>query len=125
MGQLTLSPLSATAIGVPCAIFGLSPLFLSSLATYFTSSDTASSAVLGVAGGELDPGRWLLFLAVLLFVVNGIGGCVLQVIPWEEDHGAVGKRGDDSGFVGNGAVSVAPNAVVPTEQTALLPVCPL
>lgn len=70
---------SGMAIGVPCAIFGLSPIFFSALAPFFTT--TASSLVHHLAGedatginDELDPGRWLLFLALMLAIVNFISG---------------------------------------------------
>lgn len=71
----------APAIGIPCAIFGLSPLFLSSLASRFTAplQPTVSTEY------ELDPGRWLLFLAALLGTVNFIGAFALKELQSEAE----------------------------------------
>ena len=108
---------------MPCAIFGLSPLFLSALAPYFTVSPTitspfsASTAALeGTTGinDELDPGRWLLFLAVMLCAVNGLSGLVLGEVEWVDEE--VVER--DSGFVGSERSSVVVEEV--DERTALL-----
>ncbi|KAL8287494.1 hypothetical protein RQP46_003352 [Phenoliferia psychrophenolica] len=51
-----------------------------SLATFFTSSSTEATTF-GVSNGELDPGRWLLFLAALLATVNTFGGTVVRAPP--------------------------------------------
>jgi hypothetical protein len=133
---------TTTAIGVPCAIFGLSPLFLSALAPYFTVSSSSSSSfpLTSTAGDqttgindELDPGQWLLFLALALFIVNGLSGFALCEIPCEEhaaEEGVKGVRGAregeggrDSGFVGseeNSVVDVERDGEGATERTALL-----
>lgn len=119
-GLLTL-PIAHTAIGVPCAIFGLSPLFLSALAPYFTVTSSSSSTSPAGINDELDPGRWLLFLAVMLFVVNGLSGFALGEVPWEDER-TEGKRrreGEDSGFVGSEESSVV-DCELATERTALL-----
>ncbi|KAK4705561.1 hypothetical protein P7C70_g646, partial [Phenoliferia sp. Uapishka_3] len=111
---------SGLAIGLPCSIFGLSPLFLSSLATFFTST-SSEETTFGVSNGELDPGRWLLFLAALLATVNLIGGLVLKELPWDEDHEVKRSRGDDSGFIVASASLSLSDVVLPTERTTLLP----
>lgn len=108
----------AAAIGIPCSIFGLSPLFLSSLATFFTS--TAEATTFGASNGELDPGRWLLFLAALLAVVNTIGGFVLKELPWDDDHEVRRGRVEDSGFVPSASPSLS-DVDEPSERTSLLP----
>lgn len=76
------------AIGIPCSIFGLSPLFLSSLARFFTTGDDAAEdgSAVTLLAGELDPSRWLLFLAGLLFAVNILGAICIKVVPWDEDE---------------------------------------
>lgn len=111
-----------TAIGIPCAIFGLSPLFLSALASHFISSPSTIAS----GSAELDPGRWLLFLAIFLTAVNGLGGLGLRVIPWvdEDELKAITegeeeeRRSDeDSGFVGSG---VRDEEHAANERTTLL-----
>ena len=88
---------SFSAIGIPCSIFGLSPLFLSALATYFTSNAAPPS----IGAGELDPGKWLAFLAVFLASVNTLGAVGLKVIPQEEEEEELDDERDevDSGCV--------------------------
>ncbi|GAA5886093.1 hypothetical protein JCM5296_007085 [Sporobolomyces johnsonii] len=130
------------AIAVPCAVFGLSPLFLSSLASLFTAPTTLSSPSIfsqDVQDEELDAGRWLLFLAAFLAIVNGIGGLLLKELPWTEEREAgdgVGKvltPGHDdraSGFVGSSSspmldssASAFPSTeldIEATERTSLL-----
>jgi len=121
-------------IAVPCAIFGLSPLFLSNLARFFTSAhDTASTAG---AAEELDPGRWLYFLATLLGAVNLLGAVGLKVIPWEEEQDQAAGDGEavpgglersltrPPGYDTECAVSTASLGEVdgvPDERSALLP----
>ncbi|KAM0748169.1 MFS general substrate transporter [Meredithblackwellia eburnea MCA 4105] len=101
---------SGLAIGIPCSIFGLSPLFLSLLAKFFTSNNVASKIESWeVAKGELDPGRWLLFLAALLAAVNALGGLVLKELPWDDDHPP--RR----------SVPTAQGGAPPTERSSLLP----
>ncbi|GAA5912524.1 uncharacterized protein JCM6883_005932 [Sporobolomyces salmoneus] len=87
---------SGLAIGVPCAVFGLSPLFLSSLASYFTTEYDRFPNLPGTSEMELDPGRWLLCLAALLAIVNGIGGIFLKELPWEDELDTVDKAVSDS-----------------------------
>ncbi|KIK97494.1 hypothetical protein PAXRUDRAFT_824887 [Paxillus rubicundulus Ve08.2h10] len=59
------------AAGTSLALFGLSPTFLSLLASrYFSSPD-----------GELDVTRFLQFLAILCGCVHLLGGLTLQVLP--------------------------------------------
>ncbi|BGP14468.1 hypothetical protein JCM10213_004590 [Rhodosporidiobolus nylandii] len=71
---------SGLAIGVPCAVFGLSPLFLSSLASFFTTPLASPNHP-----SELDAASYLLFLAVFLALVNGIGAALIKNLPWEEN----------------------------------------
>ncbi|KAM0788502.1 hypothetical protein ACM66B_001633 [Microbotryomycetes sp. NB124-2] len=71
---------SGLAIGFPCAVFGLSPLFLSTLAGYFTIELSA-----GQTTEELDPGRWLSFLAVFLACVNFVSGFGLAEVPCDNN----------------------------------------
>ncbi|GAA6013030.1 hypothetical protein JCM11491_000944 [Sporobolomyces phaffii] len=78
---------SGLAIGVPCAVFGLSPLFLASLTSFFTTTYDRFPELPGTSEVELDPARWLLFLAALLALVNGIGGFFLKELPWDEEVG--------------------------------------
>ncbi|KAH8927778.1 MFS general substrate transporter [Atractiella rhizophila] len=78
------------AVGIPCAIFGLSPVLLSNIAVAFFTG----------AGGEVNGQRWLAFLSVLLGVVNGLGGVLLKIIK-VGDHSAVEEEevgAADSGF---------------------------
>ncbi|GAA5868412.1 hypothetical protein JCM1840_006984 [Sporobolomyces johnsonii] len=133
---------SGLAIAVPCAVFGLSPLFLSSLASLFTAPTTLSSPSIfsqDVQDEELDAGRWLLFLAAFLAIVNGVGGLLLKELPWTEESEAgdgVGKvlppghDGRDSSFVGSSSspmldssASAFPSTeldIEATERTSLL-----
>jgi hypothetical protein len=127
---------SSAAIGLPCAVFGLSPLFLSSLAYFFTSPSIPAptpSHPHRSEPGELDAGHYLLFLAVLLAVVNGLGAFFVRELPWEENlekivvdalepedvEASVSNdrlatlRDTDSGFSRPGTAS-------PDERTALL-----
>ncbi|BGP06482.1 hypothetical protein JCM10049v2_002304 [Rhodotorula toruloides] len=68
---------SGLAIGVPCAVFGLSPLFLSAIASFFTTH-TAT-------GETLDVAKYLSFLGALLLAVNFIGGSLIKELPWEDN----------------------------------------
>ncbi|GAA5855916.1 hypothetical protein JCM8547_000413 [Rhodosporidiobolus lusitaniae] len=124
---------SGLAIGVPCAVFGLSPLFLSSLASFFTSSR------LSPYPAELDASRYLLFLAVSLFIINGIGAVAIRGLPWEDNLEALIVEAlepedavedverllpprvnvEDSGFSPSATASIS-NNVEPDERTALL-----
>lgn len=65
-------------IALPCAIFGLSPLFLSNLARFFTATGPSP---------ELDPARWLFFLAAFIGAANVVGAVGFKVTPWEEEEG--------------------------------------
>ncbi|GAA5856324.1 hypothetical protein JCM9279_006422 [Rhodotorula babjevae] len=122
---------SGLAIGVPCAVFGLSPLFLSSVASFFT---TASS----VDGGRdlLDVAKYLTCIGVLLTLVNLVGGFLIQELPWEEnldkpfvdavepfgnedDECGADHYGPDSGFNSSSTRPVGVDEL-PTERTALL-----
>ncbi|GAA5974232.1 hypothetical protein JCM11641_003343 [Rhodosporidiobolus odoratus] len=98
---------SGLAIGIPCAVFGLSPLFLSSIASPFTSS-----------GGDLDARRYLLFLAVVLFIVNGAGAVLIKNLPWEEQ---IEKVAVDALEPANGDAEGYLNEMSATERTSLLP----
>ncbi len=60
---------SGLAIGLPCAIFGLSPLFLSQVATKWFKT----------AGGEVDVVGFLTFLAIVLGLINLLGWWGLRV----------------------------------------------
>ncbi|SCV67620.1 BQ2448_5231 [Microbotryum intermedium] len=102
-----------TAIGLPCSIFGLSPLFLSTLAPYFTSRASELTRVKGV-NEELDPGKWLLFFAGFLFLVNLYSSFTLKEIPCEE---AVDITVQDSG---TGSVD-GESGGMPSERSRLLP----
>lgn len=104
------------AIGVPCAVFGLSPLFLSSLASFFTTDYDRFPNLPGTSERELDPARWLLFLAATLAIVNGIGGLFLKELPWEEKVQQVDKL--DSEDIER---SVTGHADEANERTSLLP----
>lgn len=68
------------AIALPCAVFGLSPLFLSGVASLFT---TASKAV--DQGAALDVRAYLGFLGALLVAVNLAGGFLIRDLPWQEN----------------------------------------
>ncbi|GAA6000144.1 hypothetical protein JCM10207_007877 [Rhodosporidiobolus poonsookiae] len=112
---------SGLAIGVPCAVFGLSPLFLSSLASAFTYP---SSAV--AKAGELDAGRYLLFLAAFLALVNGAGALLIKELPWDENLEKVIvealepeslEAAGESDFITSNNGSF----IEPTERTTLLP----
>lgn len=101
----------------------MSPLFLSALASHFTSSPSTSAS----GTDELDPGRWLLFLAIFLAAINGLGGVGLRVIPWvDEDELKAITEGEeeerrieeDSGFVGS---AVRDEERAANERTSLLP----
>ncbi|KZT60425.1 hypothetical protein CALCODRAFT_492470 [Calocera cornea HHB12733] len=66
------------ATGLPLSIFGLSPLFLSMVAsTFFLDSET----------GLLESTKFLIFLAVLLGTVNALGSFGLRVWPVEDSVG--------------------------------------
>ncbi|KZO89940.1 MFS general substrate transporter [Calocera viscosa TUFC12733] len=66
------------ATGLPLSIFGLSPLFLSMIAsTFFLDSVT----------GLLDSTRFLVFLAALLGSVNILGSIGLRIWPRDDDMG--------------------------------------
>lgn len=66
------------AIGIPCAIFGLSPLFLSKIANW---------AFLSAADpDELDVRAFLSFLAGTLLVVNLLGAIGLRELPPLEEE---------------------------------------
>ncbi|SCZ93480.1 BZ3500_MvSof-1268-A1-R1_Chr6-3g08689 [Microbotryum saponariae] len=104
---------SGLAIGLPCSIFGLSPLFLSTLAPYFTSRASELTRVKGV-NEELDPGKWLLFLAGFLFLVNLYSSFTLKEIPCEE---VVDLAVQDSG---TGSIE-EDSGNTPSEHTRLLP----
>ncbi|GAA5925803.1 hypothetical protein JCM3775_001504 [Rhodotorula graminis] len=122
---------SGLAIGVPCAVFGLSPLFLSSVASFFT---TASS----VDGRRdmLDVAKYLTCIGVLLTFVNLVGGFLIQELPWGEnldkpfvnvvepfgngdDECGVDQYAPDSGFNSSATRPVGADQVS-TERTALL-----
>ncbi|GAA5987165.1 hypothetical protein JCM5350_003867 [Sporobolomyces pararoseus] len=107
---------SGLAIGIPCAIFGLSPLFLSSLASFFTTTYDRFPELPGTSETELDPGRWLLFLAALLAIVNGIGGFFLKELPWEEEKTLIGKVDTTSSATNNSEDPEEAN-----ERTSLIP----
>ncbi|BGP01198.1 putative transporter MCH1 [Rhodotorula toruloides] len=113
---------SGLAIGVPCAVFGLSPLFLSAIASFFTTH-TAT-------GETLDVAKYLSFLGALLLAVNFIGGFLIKELPWEDNLDKVivdaiepfdddEARVDepDSGFATSPPRSVADEA---NERTSLL-----
>ncbi|KAI5479369.1 MFS monocarboxylic acid transporter [Pseudohyphozyma bogoriensis] len=102
---------AGVAIGVPLALLGLSPLFLSPLASVFTSNVT----------NELDPGDWLLFLAVFLAGINLFGAAFIKVLPWEESEAGSATPPVDSGFAGSERSSMINGNTAPTERTALLP----
>ncbi|TKA57383.1 hypothetical protein B0A53_00612 [Rhodotorula sp. CCFEE 5036] len=68
------------AIALPCAVFGLSPLFLSGVASLFT---TAAKAV--DQGAALDVRAYLGFLGALLMAVNLAGGFLIRDLPWQEN----------------------------------------
>ncbi|GAA5949705.1 hypothetical protein JCM21900_003262 [Sporobolomyces salmonicolor] len=122
---------SGLAIAVPCAVFGLSPLFLSSLASLFTAPTTPASPSnfsQDVQDEELDAGRWLLFLAAFLAIVNGLGGLLLKELPWNEVSEAgdgVGKvlppghDGRDSGFAGSSSSSMLDSSASAVPSTEL------
>ncbi|GAA5931957.1 uncharacterized protein JCM15063_001084 [Sporobolomyces koalae] len=109
---------SGLAIGVPCAVFGLSPLFLTSLASFFTTTWDRFPEPPGTAQVELDPGKWLLFLAAMLALVNGIGGFFLKELPWQEDQDQLDPAKRDSQRM---EAERQPEDPVATERTALLP----
>jgi hypothetical protein len=129
---------SGLAIGVPCAVFGLSPLFLSILATFFTeekNQPVGSPNFMGTMGKdeELDPGKWLIFLAIFLAVVNAIGGMGLKVIPWiedgdeeisedgEESEESVAREGESSTNASQISLTEEAEQEVPCERTRMLP----
>ncbi|GAA5976408.1 hypothetical protein JCM10908_005489 [Rhodotorula pacifica] len=68
------------AIALPCAVFGLSPLFLSGVASLFT---TAAKAV--DEGAALDVQAYLGFLGALLMAVNLAGGFLIRDLPWQQN----------------------------------------
>lgn len=68
------------AIALPCAVFGLSPLFLSTIASFFTSS-----AVVTDEGSALDVRAYLAFLGALLLGVNLAGGFLIRDLPWQDN----------------------------------------
>lgn len=125
------------AIGVPCAVFGLSPLFLSTLAPLFTVSPAQIEPGATGVTEELDPARWLLFLAIALGLVNLLGAVGLREIPWEDEDGKLAVSpglgslertetrppGYDSGF-GSSSASLCEIDGLPTERSALLPPTP-
>jgi hypothetical protein len=86
------------AAGTSMALFGLSPTFLSLLASrYFSSPD-----------GEIDITRFLQFLAILCGCVHLVGGFTMHIIPSapkEESNSAI----------------IASDPEVPNERTVLLP----
>lgn len=79
------STFSTLAIGVPLSVFGLSPLFLSYLASAFTSPNED-----GV--NEINPGEYLIFLAIFLAIINAISALGLKVVPWEDDEEEISER---------------------------------
>ncbi|GAA6028126.1 hypothetical protein JCM8097_001882, partial [Rhodosporidiobolus ruineniae] len=118
---------SGLAIAIPCAVFGLSPLFLSALASFFTSSSQYGHS------GELEAGRYLLSLAVLLGLVNLVGAFAIKALPWEdnlekalvetiepEDSERFSSAVGDSAFAISSEAGT-PGTATPNERTALLP----
>ncbi|KAF9218086.1 hypothetical protein BS17DRAFT_722274, partial [Gyrodon lividus] len=86
------------AAGTSMALFGLSPTFLSILASrYFSSPDN-----------ELDVTRFLQFLALLCACVHLLGGLTMQVIPSASEDVAT-------------AAALLDDPEEPDERTALLP----
>ncbi|KIJ16685.1 hypothetical protein PAXINDRAFT_10393 [Paxillus involutus ATCC 200175] len=86
------------AAGTSMALFGLSPTFLSILASrYFSSPDD-----------ELDVTRFLQFLAILCGCVHLLGGLTMHVIPPASEDVAT-------------AAALFDNPEEPGERTALLP----
>lgn len=69
------------AIALPCAVFGLSPLFLSTIASFFTTSIVASEET-----SALDVRAYLGFLGALLMAVNLAGGFLIRDLPWADDN---------------------------------------
>ncbi|GAA5821436.1 hypothetical protein JCM3770_007082 [Rhodotorula araucariae] len=127
LAKSTPSRHSGLAIGVPCAVFGLSPLFLSTIASFFT---TTTSSDAPVRGDDIQVGRYLASLGILLTLVNALGGLLIQELPWAEnidkpfvdavepfDGDRVGVNGTDSGLVVSSTSSVDDSA---SERTALL-----
>ncbi|GAA5907370.1 hypothetical protein JCM6882_002819 [Rhodosporidiobolus microsporus] len=113
---------SGLAIGVPCAVFGLSPLFLSFLASAFTAPARSADV-----DGELDAGHYLLFLGAFLFFVNGIGALCIKELPWEDNLEKViidalepPIDAGESGFSTSATPSLA-NDQAPNERSTLLP----
>ncbi|KAK4058512.1 hypothetical protein OIO90_000674 [Microbotryomycetes sp. JL221] len=114
---------SGLAIGVPCAIFGLSPLFLSSLAGFFTVQVSSGTTE------ELDPGRWLTFLAVFLTCSNFVSSFGLKELPTNDtfinvnsstrktQHATETRRVQDSA---SSSLRSDDDNVVATERTNLL-----
>lgn len=64
---------------MPLSIFGLSPLILSFLASFFTTTTSTGTI-------EINPQKYLLFLGIFLPVVNLISAFGLKVLPWEEEE---------------------------------------
>ncbi|BGP38512.1 hypothetical protein JCM10450v2_002460 [Rhodotorula kratochvilovae] len=125
LAKSTPSRHSGLAIGVPCAVFGLSPLFLSTIASFFTTASDAPNH-----GDELEVGKYLASLGILLTLVNLVGGFLVKELPWAEnidkpfvdavepfDADRLGPSGTDSGFVASSTSSVDEPA---SERTALL-----
>ncbi|GAA5821489.1 hypothetical protein JCM11251_004648 [Rhodosporidiobolus azoricus] len=112
---------SGLAIGVPCAVFGLSPLFLSFIASAFTTTSRTADTT-----GELDAGRYLFFLGAFLFVVNGVGAICIKELPWEDNLEKViidalepPLDAGESGFSPSAVPSI--DGQGSTERTSLLP----
>ncbi|GJN87309.1 hypothetical protein Rhopal_000257-T1 [Rhodotorula paludigena] len=117
---------SGFAIAVPCAVFGLSPLALSAIASFFTSETKTTSS-----GDDLDVAGYLACLGVVLTLVNLAGGLLIKELPWDDNIDKVlvdavepfdrerlaAVEGSDSGFVASCASTFAEPA---TERTSLL-----
>ncbi|GAA6062633.1 hypothetical protein JCM10212_000295 [Sporobolomyces blumeae] len=112
---------SGLAIGVPCAVFGLSPLFLSALASLFTTSFAPNPSLPDHTEVELDAGSFLLFLAALLSAVNGVGGLFLKELPWDEKPEQGFVKPDEPILVADAEETggILPSDE-PTERSALL-----
>ena len=85
------------AIGVPCAVFAISPLVLSRIASWAFVIDGENS-------DELDVVAFLAFLSAALFTVNLLGAVGLRVIPPDEP-----------------APGLSPSSADATETSVLLP----